>query len=587
MNKKAINQSNIRNLFEKRSFQIGILVYFFIISIVMFWPIHNATHLFAGHDIRFHLTRIEELYHALASGSFQSYISTFTGNRLGIANGIFYPNLFIYLFAGVKFLVHDPIKAVYVGVWIINLLTLLISYFTYKAYSKSSFKAFIFANIYGLSTYRYIDILTRFDLGEYFALMILPVVLWSFYEITYHKQYKDWPWLGLSMAGILYSHLLTLAILTAFLAIVFVISLIGGKIASFKATFKSYVMAVISFILLGAGFLVSFIETYRMGPIKHPWASILSDRAYDPSGLFNASLNNSLLGCFSLGIMSIVIIVVGLLVFKKLNWLNKDIFIIAGVLLVLSTKLFPWGYFQRAPFTLLQFPFRLLILANILLAIVGTEVFSLFDPKKLIFLLVPFMILTQIASVSNFANIRYTQPHSLLTKPMKRPYQRLHSKHPLYDLKSYKILTQYGNNYSDYIPWPKENTDKQNITNFKKMTMHPYYYNGKKQGTVKNIKSIANGVIMKLKMKRANSKVTLPFYLYNIKNYQLTVNGKAQKPRYNKYHNLIASLKKGKNTIQIEYVPAKSQLVASCISIISLIGICCLPLYRKWRKNSK
>lgn len=572
-------KERINNFFNKRSTQIYLLIYFLIISILMFWPIRHSSYLYFGHDLQYHINRIEELYHTLAAGNAFSFVSTFTNNHLGVANNTFYPDLFLYLFAGLKFLIHNPIKAIYVGVWVINFATLLVSYFTYHAYSKSGLKAFIFANIYGLSTYRYIDILTRFDLGEYIALMFLPIVFWSFYEITYAGKDKYWPWLAVSIAGILYSHILTLVITVLFLAVVFICS--SFKLPSFKASVISAIKAVVLFILLGTGFLFSFIKMYMTGPIEHPFAPVLIDRAYWTSNVFDASLNNSLFRTFNLGVLSVVIIVAGLLTYHKLNEFNKNLFIVIGILLLLTTKLFPWDFLQKNPYTVIQFPFRFLLIANLLLAVLGTEIFSQFRPQKVLLLLIPFLLITSVANVRVFKNDRDKQ--AVMYEPNKHPYDRLNFKYKRYDLTSYRLLTEKGDHYYDYAPWPKGLTDKQKYENFKRLTLHKFTYDDN-QGTVKQIQPFANGVKMTVNLKKG-SQATLPFYLYNTKNYHLQVNGQKQATKYNAYHNLSAKLKKGKNTVSIQYVPTVGQLLSVWVSIISFIALCLSPLFKKWRKK--
>lgn len=558
-------EQKIDDFLKRKTGVLLLLLYFLVVTVLMFWPIRHPEFLYYGHDMQFHLNRIEDLTQNLRNHNLIAFISTYNFNKLGIAVNVFYPNLFIYLFAGLR-LIFTPVKAIYAGVFITNIATFLIAYFSYKKYSASAYKAFIFANLYGMSTYRYLDLLTRFDLGEYLALTFLPWLFLAFYELTYQKKDYYWKWLALSLAAVFYSHLITSIIAVSLMLVVFILSL--NQIV-LKKIFVQYLKAAGLFLLLILGFLVSFIKLYRTVPIKRPTIVNLAQHAVVPARWFRASLNNSLQGTFNLGIFAILIILCALLFYQKLDLKTRNIFMLAGGVLFLSTILFPWDYLQKTPATAIQMPWRLLLAANLLLAIVGAEAFALIKVKKVLILLLPLLILVSASSVKQFKTVNDRTP--ILTGEKAVTYSYLDHKMKRYDDQSYYLLVT-NNHYRDYAPWPAELPPKQKLHNFWHSSRGIYDY-GKNRGRVQKVKSIPNGVIMSVKMKETYSKVALPFYLYNLKNYQLLVNNKSQKPSYNGYNNLVVSLKKGKNVVQIKYVPSLLQIWALYISVISLIGL--------------
>ena len=48
-------------------------------------------------------------------------ISTYSANQVGIATNVYYPALFLYMFALLRFLPVSPITAIYLGLMVINL----------------------------------------------------------------------------------------------------------------------------------------------------------------------------------------------------------------------------------------------------------------------------------------------------------------------------------------------------------------------------------------------------------------------------------------------------------------------------------
>lgn len=586
-----VTKSRVKSFFANKRNQKYILLYFLLLSVIMFWPLHHMTYLYRGQDLKFHISRIEELYHCLRDGGFFVYLSTYTGNKIGIATNVFYPNLFIYLYAGLRFIIRNPIKAVYIGTWLVNLLSLLSSYFSYKIFSKSNLKAFLFANIFGLSTYRYTDILWRFDLGEFIALIFVPLTLVAFYEMLYERKEQYWPLLAIGMAGLLYSHMMTVMIMTAFLLLVYLCSL--PKLKERKTVFLHLAYAALSFIVLGLGFLVSFFKFYTSGSIRHPKLPFtFLNSAYVPSQLFNATINNQLVRPFNLGLISLFIIGLVIFNYKKIDRFYRYLFWLAMIFLWMATRLFPWSVVPDTITTMLQFPYRFLMLAAIFMAAVGAEVIANFTGGKVIAALLPFMLLISVASVYHFVDygnrkvdIVYEQMDPYVhPRLMTKEQQHIHPSR--FDLHQYyaNLLgtkTHYG--YNDYAPWQMKVDEQDDLNNFKQIIKHRYQINGHGY-PLEKLASIPNGLVMKLKLEKGAPKVSLPFYIYQHNDYQLVVNGQSKKVKSDQFYNLQTDLKKGQNTIRVQYIPATSQIVAV---VISWLGFVILLLYALWQKRQQ
>lgn len=579
-------KTSVKNfLADKRNQKYLIILYFLLLSVVMFWPMRNMLYLYRGQDIKFHVGRIEELFNHLKNGGFFVYLSTYSANKIGIATNVFYPDLFIYLFAGLKFIIHNPIKAIYVGVWLINLAGLYSSYFSFKALTKSNLKAFLFANIFGLSTYRYTDILWRFDLGEYLALVFVPIILVSFYKLIYERAYRYWPVLTLSMAAVLYSHIMTIMIITVLLLVTFLVSL--PKLKNLKATFIHLVYAGLAFFVLALGYLIPFASFYFANPIKHPELTFtFMDSAYLPSQLFNATLNNQLVRPFNLGFISLVLFALAIFNFRKLKPLYRILLILALVFLFVSTRIFPWSLVPEDIMAILQFPYRFLFLADVFMAAVGAEVVSEFTSKKFVTGLTIFMLTLSLASVYHFLDFQnkgydlIKESVTLGTHPVKMTPEQKKKTPPVYNLKMYQTNliengTRYG--YSDYIPQQMKLDESANTHNLRQNIAHFYHINGQKK-VVKHLTSIPNGVKYVIKTKNAGTAV-LPFYLYDYTHYLVKVNGQKQAVKSDKFYNLKVNLKKGTNQIMVKYIPSFMEIAAVFISWLGFIGVCAYQIF--------
>ncbi|WP_353989826.1 hypothetical protein ABVF11_00310 [Pediococcus argentinicus] len=564
-NKNVFNELDQK--FKNKKAEWIILLYFLVVSVLSFLFFYKSQVIYLGADIQFHVNRIEELVHTLRSGSLFSYIATFSANKVGIGTNIFYPDFFMYIFAGLRLIVRSPITAIYGGIMLINLATFLISYFTFKNFSNSKSKAFLFANIYFFSTYRYIDILNRFDISEFIALTFIPLVFLSFYKIFFLGEYKYWPYLGLAMAGLLYAHILTFIICSLFLivlALVFV-----RKNPSIVYSLISVLKAVILFILLSVGFLYSFLITYTASPIKSPRLFLLSQTAMTPNGLFDNTLANNIAGdgsSYNLGIISLVIFILAICNYKKLTSVFRKLLWISVVGVIFTTNLFPWRILQDTPVATLQFPFRLFTVINFMVAVLAVGVLDTIGRRIITYAVIPVLIFLNIGSISNFVASREEKP---LLRNEFRPSASVKDRYNItIDVKGYKYLSPLNPN-RDYIPMKGINDDgsfeHNTLVFWHNTTIDHHKY------IIKKIKSKPNGLTYTLPLAKNSQKIVLPFYIYRAKNYRVSVNQHKVKVQQTQYHTLKVPIKKGVNKIDIEYVPSKAQILSKIISLLTLL----------------
>lgn len=346
-----------------------------------------------GHDTMFHFARIIGLADGLLSGNFPVRIQPGWLHGYGYAASVCYGDTLLYIPA-ILYLLGVPIIHAYkLYVMFINLGTLLISYFCFQKISKSRTIGVGCTALYCLSVSRILNIYLRAAVGEYSAYMFLPLVLLGVYEIyqledSTKEKDNGWLLLGLGMAGIIRTHILSTVMVCIFIA--FTVLILIRKMSS--RVFFSFVKSVLTAFVLSLGFLLPFAE-YATDTLKvfAPKTSYgiqnyglslyeLFSLGTTATGKVSDSVNG-LVGRIpeSLGIAMLITILAVFYVLAKCQSFKpcekKQILFamcLSGIALWMSTYYFPWNRLASVPFfrgqvASIQFPWRFLSIATPLL----------------------------------------------------------------------------------------------------------------------------------------------------------------------------------------------------------------------------
>lgn len=367
--KKTIQQieDKIHSIVEKvgeNKFYKILLLFFLVLSLgLLFIP-----GIARGHDIYFHLSRIEGITDGLKNGVFPVLIYPGYLSGYGYANGVFYPDFFLYIPAFLHFLGLSAITSYKVFMFIVTVGILASMYFTVKKITKSQFISTIISILYLMSSYRITDMWVRAAVGETLTFVFLPLVILGLYELIYGDA-KKWKYLTIGLVGVVLSHLLS------GLLCVIVVAIFG--LCNIKKLWKE---KRLKYALLG-GFLAIGITAFFTGPLLE---AMLSDNfVYQNYSNGNMTVERSVNPLVTIleipsGMTPWVPQGIGI-VFVYLFWRFrkvkvqdneqrkfKNICIMSGlVLLLASTSLFPWRIFGKV-FGMLQFPWRFYILVTIL-----------------------------------------------------------------------------------------------------------------------------------------------------------------------------------------------------------------------------
>ena len=77
---------------------------------------------------------------------------------------------------------------------------------------------------------------------------------------------------------------------------------------------------------------------------------------------------------YGIGVCGVIILIMGLIYFRKLSNLSKVLYIASCITFTMSSTAFPWYLLDNTVFSIIQFPFRLLAFTSLFYAVVGGEI---------------------------------------------------------------------------------------------------------------------------------------------------------------------------------------------------------------------
>ncbi|HJD20300.1 MAG TPA: hypothetical protein H9915_00615 [Candidatus Gemmiger faecigallinarum] len=169
-------------------------------------------YLIYGHDMSIHLTRIEGLKAGLLSGQFPVRMDPEIVNGKGYPFSLMYPDLLLYPAALLRILGFSLQQVYQMYVFGVTLATALVTRYCLKKMFASEGVALTGTALYLLSSYRLANVYVRAAVGEYSAMIFLPVVVYGLWRIyNQPKQGGRLAWLPLAVGftGLLQTHLLT------------------------------------------------------------------------------------------------------------------------------------------------------------------------------------------------------------------------------------------------------------------------------------------------------------------------------------------------------------------------------------------
>lgn len=239
---------------------IGIAVITVISSVGLF-----VTYIFPGHDINFHLLRVDGLADALAAGNFPDRVQTNWCYDWGYSVSAMYGDTTLLIASVLRLLGFPLVTSYKVFIFAVNLGTAIISYKVFEKIGGSKSTAMVVAFLYTCAPYRLCCIYLRAAVGEFTAMTFLPLILliikYIYYEDTASADYgKKLLIPALSLSMIIQTHILTCVMLSIFVVLFAVIQ--------FRKTFRMktliYIGKIILFTaLISLWFIIPLLRFYH------------------------------------------------------------------------------------------------------------------------------------------------------------------------------------------------------------------------------------------------------------------------------------------------------------------------------------
>lgn len=367
-------------------------VVFLMIGLVIFisYPIFQGSILY-GHDINFHLYRIEGIKDGLLAGQFPVRIHPTHNNEYGYITASVYPELFLYIPAIFRLLGASNVLAYHIFLVFINAMTAICMYISAKGISRSRYVGCIAAIIYTYSTWRVMNLYYRAAIGETLAMVFFPLLFYGLYCLIKGNEKKWWIF-TFACTGIFMSHMIS-TFVAAFVVVVFLA--VFFKCMLQKSRFFALLKASITTVLLNAWFLVALFVYYMRLDLfikQQPENTNFWKHAVFPTQLFQLLgtefgtsnfVDSGIAGemSFTLGVGVCICLVLSIFYYFVFSKKNKDVFVstmfcLSLCFLFMATTLFPWEFLQQYHIVnvfcgFMQFPWRFLSIASAMVVLVA------------------------------------------------------------------------------------------------------------------------------------------------------------------------------------------------------------------------
>lgn len=214
---------------KKLQKNIFIIISFIILSVIFIYALLKSGHYLMMADSSFHLSRANEIYQNLKHGGLFTFIATHCFSQSGVGTFLFYPSVFIYPLALLRF-IFNPITSIWLWVGMFLFLTLLISFYSMLSFSKGNYRrSYFFAIIYTIVPYHLYLGIWNGTMGEFIAYTFLPLVFLGLYKILWENSDK-WYILTIGMTLVSYSHILSLYISFGLCLALFILKLVFSSL---------------------------------------------------------------------------------------------------------------------------------------------------------------------------------------------------------------------------------------------------------------------------------------------------------------------------------------------------------------------
>lgn len=572
--------NSIKKLFKNKYLQDGIIIFSFaMITVFMTYSKIKTGTIEIYSDWSFHGLRAEQIFLNLKRGNFLTFIATDTFQHTGVGNFLFYPTVFLYPWAVLR-LFLKPVTAFYCWYGLIMLVTFIIAYFSMKAFSKRRVAAMVFSLSYTLGSYHLC--LSTAVFGEFIATSFLPLAFWAFYEVLFRDNSK-WPWLGISMSLIIYSHVLSVFITSEIMFAIFIMKLIFDKVS--KKRFLSLSKAVGISVLLTLFITIPYLTDFIGKNVTSAQPGIIIVNTL--MNVLETSFNNSV-STSGIGLVLILTAVFGSIwILKSHSKTLTAIYVLGISLIIVSTGSFPWNVLSDTPLGMIQLTFRYLSYASMFLSVIlGLSVNDLYESETFDTTFKRGMV--PVLTICIFMLFYVGFHHDSLNALKNSQSQFLKNTDTFNQLpgrtfvnnSNYDYLLNYPVKYGELDYYPEKARQSTGVVSYNETNLsiiNNIAVVGRKKIHVSPLCE-SNKMTYKLRVKK-QTDIDLPALRY--KGSYAELNGKRTTLINSARGTIKVRTKKGINTITVGYSPSKLYYVGIIISVMTWISLLVLAFYRK------
>ncbi len=556
---------------------ITIVVFTILMIMPFLWVGQIAVH----SDWSFHASRVQQIYLNLQKGQWFTYIATDTFSKVGNANFLFYPSIFLYPWALLKF-VFAPVTAYLVYVWLLFLATGLIAFYCMKSFTNGNIRqSLFFAIIYLIAPYHLYLTLSNYVLGEAQAYTFIPLILLGMWNVLYRNK---WIMLAVGMSLMAYSHYVSVFISVEVCFIMLICYFIQNQKVEWHKIIN-LIKAMVLFALLSAWQFIPLFTDYLHSDLMRPASGFMlmqSAGDFIVSAISNDALNRG-----GIGLVLLITLIFGWMFIEK-NSKYTWVYIIGVIITLMITTAFPWQYFANTPLSIIQFPYRYTSYAIAFLAIVLSKTLLRLNYSTIStnvvtsVILLAFILLYAGSIYSDIARNKNTDNNvAILANSRQGKYKTLRdpSDTPIILTNaSYNKQFSYGALYgeTDYMP-------VASFKNWKSIFNRVTFINNKETKVLQ--RSGVNKLIYNINLKES-SKVDLPALAY--RHTIVHINGsKSVSPiRISQRGTVQLNLSKGKYYIVVSYLPIKLLCYTRIIALLLWITLIGIFSYHKFIRNN-
>ena len=386
-----------KKLAAHRTTVLELLLVIGVVSLPLLTPGLNS-----GHDMHFHIKRIEGIAAELKRGIIPVRMSSLWVGGYGYPISVYYGDILLYFPAVIRAAGVPAIACYKIYLFFIHSLTAGISFACFRRIFHSERTAVVLTAAYCLAGYRLVNIYIRGAMGEYSAMAFLPIIALAVHRLYVREkgeadasQQKGFiianaALLMVGMTGILQTHTLSCEMTAIILLLVCVLN---WRRTLQKPVLLAWLLGAGWTVILNIWFLVPFIDymthvTVRINLLmdliqtsQGLGASFLQYFAVfrDPYGVATPDMPKSLALSPGLVLMAGLIAAMFLLTKKKCKKVFLWHFGLSLFLLLVASNLFPWDMIGRCgrvgrALTQVQFPWRYLELAVLTLTLLLGDV---------------------------------------------------------------------------------------------------------------------------------------------------------------------------------------------------------------------